>query len=139
MKTMTGAGPGGAAPAAEPSTARPERRNSRRAKILQWVRVRPSDPEDDDFDEVRATVSVSRKGLYFTTWCSSYYTGMRLFVTYPYSPDPSAMNGEYIGQVVRTEVLGGGLLGVGVQLVLELGLNPSSPAVRPPRRQEDQD
>ena len=44
------------------SSSRPthtERRSSRRCKITQLMRLRPSDPERDPFDDIRGTISVS--------------------------------------------------------------------------------
>src|SRR2546425_7655871 len=60
-------------------------RRRRRVKMSRQVRVRPSSPVDKHFEEVRATVSASPDGLYFTTWRDAYYQGMRLLITFPYS------------------------------------------------------
>lgn len=116
--------------ARESSGASAERRHTRRAKITQWVRVRPSDYKEDHFEEVRGTTSVSRKGLYFTSWRPCYYKGMRLFLTFPFSPDAPVLSSEYVGQVVRVDSLPGGLFGVGVQLVTPVGVKPSVPPSR---------
>src|SRR5208282_1122612 len=67
----------------KPKTA--ERRGSRRCKITQLMRIRPSDPEKDHFDDMRGTLSVSRSGVYFQTSEVGYEIGMRLFVTLPFS------------------------------------------------------
>ena len=49
-----------------------ERRGSRRCKITQLMRIRPSDPEKDHFDDLRGTISVSRSGVFFqTSVCAS--------------------------------------------------------------------
>src|SRR2546422_6816882 len=48
-------------------------RRRRRVKMSRQVRVRPSSPVDKHFEEVRATVSASPDGLYFTTWRDAYY------------------------------------------------------------------
>jgi len=42
-----------------------ERRSSRRCKINQLMRIRPSDPERDPFDDIRGSMSVSRTGVFF--------------------------------------------------------------------------
>src|SRR5216683_7002464 len=78
-----------------------ERRGSRRCKITQLMRIRPSDPEKDHFDDMRGTLSVSRSGVYFQTSEAGYEIGMRLFLTLPYSQDPMSLNREYLAEVVR--------------------------------------
>src|SRR5215469_11219399 len=76
----------------KPTTPRPpsrpthtERRSSRRCKITQLMRIRPSDPERDPFEDIRPTESVSRTGAYFHSSETGYEVGMRLFVSMPYS------------------------------------------------------
>jgi hypothetical protein len=86
------------------------------------MRIRPSDPGKDHFDDIRGTMSVSRSGAYFQTSERTYEVGMRLFVTMPFTADPTAMNREYLAEVVRMESLTNGLTGVGVKLLMELGL-----------------
>ena len=90
----------------------PEQRRSRRITIGQPVKVRPSDPQEERFEDISKTVNASRKALYFITGRDSYYIGMRLYVTLPYS--------EYLGQVVRIEQLEDGRRGVAVQLLSPL-------------------
>jgi|SRR5713226_5653056 len=119
------------------STARsssPERRGSRRCKISQLMRIRPSDPERDHFEDLRSTASVSRGGVYFQTSETGYEVGMRLFVTLPYSNDPSAMCREYVGEVVRVDPLSNGLTGIGVKLLMEMGLQHTYSFAPPPPR-----
>ena len=106
-------------------TSQAERRGSRRCKINQLMRIRPSDPEKEHFEDLRGTTSVSRSGVSFQTSETSYEIGMRLFVTMPYSKDPSATNREYLGEVVRLEALKNGLTGVGVKLLMEMGMQHS--------------
>jgi len=74
---------------------RTERRGSRRCKITQLMRIRPSDPERE----------------------------MRLFVTMPYTKEPSAMSHEYLAEVVRRDHLPNGLFGVGFKILMEMGLH----------------
>ncbi len=100
-----------------------EHRISRRCKITQVMRIRPSDPERDNFEDVRGTVSVSRSGVYFHTGLESYELGMRLFVTVPYTNDPTAVGHEYLAEVVRLDRLVSGAIGVGLKLLLEIGLH----------------
>ena len=101
---------------------RPERRGSRRCKITQLMHVRPSDPEKDPFDDIRGSLSVSRSGVFFHSSEEKYELGMRLFVTMPYTKDPSAMSHEYLAEVVRREPLPNGLYGVGFKILMEMGL-----------------
>jgi len=107
------------------SSARPsvtERRGSRRCKITQLMRIRPSDPERDSFDDIRGSLSVSRTGVYFHSSEASYEVGMRLFVTMPYAKELSAMSHEYLAEVVRREPLANGLFGIGFKILMEMGL-----------------
>jgi hypothetical protein len=104
------------------NSAQPERRGTRRCKITQLMRLRPSDPEKDHFEDLRGSVSVSRTGVYFHSSETGYEIGMRLFVTMPYSKDPSAMNREYLAEVVRRDALSNGLTGVGIKMLMEMGM-----------------
>ena|SRR5215469_16745699 len=110
-----------------------ERRGSRRCKITQLMRIRPSDPEKDHFEDLRGTMSVSRGGVYFQTSEAGYEVGMRLFVTMPYSNNPAALSREYLAEVVRKDPLPNGLTGIGFKILMEMGMqqiynyNPSGP------------
>lgn len=99
-----------------------ERRSSRRCKINQLMRIRPSDPERDPFDDIRGSLSVSRTGVYFQSSEKGYEVGMRLFVSMPYSREPAAMTREYLAEVVRREHLPNGLYGVGFKILMEMGM-----------------
>jgi hypothetical protein len=103
----------------------PERRGSRRCKITQLMRIRPSDPEKEPFEDLRGTVSVSRTGIYFHTTEAHYELGMRLFVTMPYSYNTSSMSREYLAEVVRKDVLSNGMTGIGFKTLLEMSEQPS--------------
>ncbi len=98
-----------------------ERRSSRRCKITQLMRIRPSDPERDHFDDIRGTVSMSRTGVYFHSSEEAYQVGMRLFVTMPYSKEPGAIQREYLAEVVRRDTMPNGLFGVGFKILMEMG------------------
>ena len=102
-----------------------ERRSSRRCKITQLMRIRPSDPGRDPFDDIRGTLSVSRSGVYFQSSVTTYEVGMRLFVTMPYSKEPASMSREYLAEVVRRDPLSNGLFGVGFKILMEMGLQSS--------------
>ncbi len=99
-----------------------ERRGSRRCKITQLMRIRPSDPEKDHFDDMRGTLSVSRSGVYFQTSEAGYEIGMRLFLTLPYSQDPMSLNREYLAEVVRRDSLSTGMFGIGLKILMEMGM-----------------
>lgn len=101
---------------------RSERRSTRRCKINQLMRIRPSDPEREPFDDIRGSMSVSRTGVYFQSSEVGYEVGMRLFVSMPYSKEPAAMTREYLAEVVRRENLPNGLFGIGFKILLEMGL-----------------
>lgn len=105
-------------PKTTPRTGTPEseRRNKRRVRVEQQVRVRPSEPTGTGFDEVLATMNVCRDGIYFPTALTLYRKGLRVFVTFPYSEMPGAINLEYIGEVVRVDKLTHGRWGVAVHL-----------------------
>ena len=105
------------------TTAKPqtERRSSRRCKITHLMRIRPSDPEKDHFDDIRGSMSVSRTGVFFQSSEAGYQVGMRLFVTMPYTKEPSGMQREFLAEVVRRDPLPNGLFGVGFKILMEVG------------------
>jgi hypothetical protein len=102
-----------------------ERRGSRRCKITQLMRIRPSDPEKEHFDDMRGTISVSRSGVYFQTSETGYEVGMRLFVTMPYAHDAASMSREYLAEVVRVDALANSMTGVGFKILMEIGMQAS--------------
>ena len=116
-----------------PSPNRPiskeERRGRRRCKITQVLRVRPSNPANDHFEDVRGTLSVSRSGAYFHSNLNTYEVGMRLFVTLPYSEDPTSISREYLAEVARVEPLVTGNFGIGIKLLMEIALQYGYPSV----------
>jgi hypothetical protein len=117
---MSKTNPTGFAASRKPSAN--ERRGSRRCKITQLMRLRPSDPEKEHFEDLRGTLSVSRSGVYFHSSEPGYELGMRLFVTLPYTNDPMTMSREYLAEVVRRDTLPNGLHGVGIKILLEMGM-----------------
>jgi len=123
-KTPSTSGPASSKPKAT------ERRGSRRCKITQLMRIRPSDPEKEHFDDMRGTLSVSRSGVYFQTSEPLYEIGMRLFVTLPYSQDPMSLNREYLAEVVRRDPLSTGMYGVGLKILMEMGMQ-QAPSIIP--------
>jgi hypothetical protein len=100
-----------------------EKRRSRRAKIAKPVRVRPSEPRDDHFEDLPISVNVSKDGIYFVSRAKSYYPGMRVFVTFPYSSPHDPTNCEFVGQVIRVEKLESGRTGVAVHLQLSMNFD----------------
>lgn len=108
----------GGSPAKSPGT---ERRSMRRCKITQLMHIRPSDPQKVQFEDLRATLSVSPTGVYFQTTESAYEVGMRLFVAMPYSKGSSTRPREYLGEVVRKHTLSNGMLGIGFKILGEIG------------------
>jgi PilZ domain-containing protein len=102
---------------ADKSTTHIEKRLSGRAKMSQMMRVRPSDPEDEHFEELPITINVSKQGLYFHTHRTDYRKGMRLFVTYPFTFAGDPTRAEYLAEVVRVEQLQDKRIGVAVRLL----------------------
>jgi hypothetical protein len=110
----------GAVPPARVTPAN-ERRSTRRCKITQLMRIRPSDPERDNFEDLRGSMSVSRTGVYFQTSEGAYELGMRLFVTMPYTQGEMSMNHEYLAEVVRVEPMANGMVGIGFKFLMQMG------------------
>jgi hypothetical protein len=98
-----------------------ERRSTRRCKITQLMRIRPSDPERDNFEDLRGSMSVSRTGVYFQTSEAAYELGMRLFVTMPYTQGAMSMSHEYLAEVVRVEPMTNGMIGIGFKFLMQMG------------------
>jgi hypothetical protein len=111
-----------------------DNRRSRRAKIARPVRVRPSEPRDDHFEDVPVSVNASRDGLYFVSRLHSYYPGMRVFITFPYSSPHDPMNCEYVGQVLRVDKLENGKTGVAVHLQVSINLEVTGLKISSSRR-----
>jgi hypothetical protein len=44
-----------------------DKRRTRRAKMARTLRVRPSEPRDDHFEDLPTSVNASKQGIYFTT------------------------------------------------------------------------
>ena len=99
-----------------------ERRGTRRCKITQLMRIRPSDPNKNHFEDLRGSVSVSRSGVFFQSSEPGYEVGMRLFVTMPYSQDPASLAREYLAEVVRRHALPTGMFGIGIKILMEMGI-----------------
>lgn len=105
-----------------------EARKSRRAKIAKPVRVRPSEPRDEHFEDLPTSVNASKEGIYFISRQNGYYKGMRVFVTFPFTSPHDPMNCEYVAEVVRVEELANGKTGVAVHLKMTMnyGAKPTS-------------
>lgn len=94
-----------------------ERRRSRRIKIGQPLKIRPSDPKDEYFEDSNVTANVSRDGIYFVSRVSAYREGMRLFVAVPNHSPREPQDREYLGQVVRVDAMPEGRFGIAVELL----------------------
>jgi len=86
------------------------------------VRVRPSEPRDDHFEDLITSINASKEGIYFHSRRPGYYKGMRVFVTFPYSSGHDPMNCDYVAEVVRVETLPNGKFGVAVDLKMTMNL-----------------
>jgi hypothetical protein len=104
-----------------------EQRRSRRAKIAKPMRVRPSDPRDEHFEDLPISVNASKEGIYFHTRRSNYYKGMRVFVTFPFASPHDPMNCEYVAEVVRVESLANNRFGVALHLKMTMNYGSSAP------------
>ena len=93
------------------------RRRNPRARISLPIRVRSADFVDDQVDEVRATINVSRGGLYFISQRSSYHRGMKVLLTIPFRDFVADAGPEERGEVVRVEPFKDGRAGVAVRLL----------------------
>ena len=99
----------------------------------QPVKLASSDPSGELFEDIETTKNVSPEGLYFTTSRECYHEGTRLFVTLPYHSATDHRNREYVGQVIRVELLKGGQHGVAIQLLSSLATTAptKSPGSKP--------
>ena len=100
----------------EPQSA--EKRHARRAKIAKPLRVRPSEPRDEHFEDLPVSVNASKEGIFFQTRRKGYYKGMRVFVTFPFTSQHDPMNCEYVAEVVRVEDLPNNRYGVALHLLM---------------------
>jgi hypothetical protein len=100
-----------------------EKRLRPRAKISCLVRVRPSSPMDNAFDEVLSTENSSRDGCYFATRNLRYRQYMRLFIAFPYSSELGAINREYVAEILRVDELPDSRRGVAVKFVTTITLS----------------
>ena len=108
-----------------------EKRRSKRAKIGRPVKVRPSDPRDEHFEDIPTSVNASKEGIYFLTKISKYYVGMRLFVTFPFSSAHDPLTSEYVARVVRVETLpNNNKFGVAVELLSTMNVKGGKPGPR---------
>ncbi len=105
----------------------PNKRRSRRAKIAKPLRVRPSEPRDEHFEDMPVSVNASKEGIYFHTRRENYYKGMRVFVTFPFTSTHDPLNCEYVAEVVRVENLPNGRFGVALHLIMTMNFNSGAP------------
>ena len=103
-----------------------ELRRGRRAKMARPMRVRPSEPRDDHFEELPNSVNASKHGIYFVSKRSTYYKGMRVFVTFPYTSAHDPMNSEYLAEVVRIDILPNNKFGIAVDLKMTVNMSSNS-------------
>jgi hypothetical protein len=97
-----------------------ERRKKIRTRIPRMIRVRPSEPTLEEFDEILPTINASRNSVYFVPQNGIFAPNMRVFVTYPYASDPGSINQEFLGTVTRVDKLPGDKQGVAVELLMPI-------------------
>jgi PilZ domain len=107
-----------------------DKRRSRRAKLTKPLRVRPSEPRDEHFEDLPVSVNASKEGIYFHTRKSNYYKGMRVFITFPFTSQHDPMNCEYVAEVVRVETLPNNRFGVAVHLLMTMNYSKTGPNSR---------
>jgi hypothetical protein len=105
------------------STVRTYHRRSRRITLRQPLRLRPSSPRGELFDEITNTTNISREGFYFCPQRDHYQVGIRLLVTLPYHCPRDRGDREYLAQVVRVELLDEGQRGVAIELLSLVGIS----------------
>ncbi len=84
------------------------------------IRVRPSEPTPEEFDEILPTINASRESVYFVPQNGVFELNMRVFVTYPYAAGHGSINQEFLGKVTRVDKLPGNKQGVAVQLLMPI-------------------
>ena len=99
-----------------------ERRRKSRNKLPRMIRVRPSEPTLQNFDEILPTLNSSRDSVYFVPQNAIFAADMRVFVTFPYDTGPGSLNQEFLGKVTRVDKLPGEKQGVAVQLLMPIYL-----------------
>ncbi len=104
-----------------------EQRRNRRAKISKPLRVRPSEPRDEHFEDLPISINASKEGIYFHTRRNGYYKGMRVFVTFPFTSPHDPMNCEYVAEVVRVESLANGRFGIALHLKMTMNYSAGAP------------
>ena len=102
-----------------------ELRRARRAKLARPMRVRPSEPRDEHFEDLPISVNASKHGIYFVSRRSNYYKGMRVFVTFPYTSAHDPMTSEYLAEVVRIDTLPKDKFGIAVDLKMTVNMSSS--------------
>jgi hypothetical protein len=119
--------PSSASVALESQKQYPEKRGSRRAKMARPLRVRPSEPRDKHFEDFPVSINASKDGIYFKTKLTSYYPGMRLFVTFPFTSAHDPMNCEYVAEVLRVDEQPKKMFGVAVSLKMTMNYASGGP------------
>ncbi len=104
-----------------------DKRKTRRAKIAKTLRVRPSEPRDEHFEDLPVSVNASKDGIFFQSRRKGYYKGMRVFVTFPFSSKHDPMNCEYVAEVVRVEELPNKRYGVALHLLMTVNYSGGGP------------
>jgi hypothetical protein len=95
-----------------------EKRLNRRARMCRMLRVRPSDPADEHFEDLPVSQNISKQGIFFHSPRSDYYKGMRLFITFPFTFAQDPMAVDYLAEVVRVEKFPDNRVGVAVRLLM---------------------
>jgi len=116
----------GAAEIQEPDALKAsERRRAARASVLIPVRLRPVRFDDGNFEDVTSTTNISRGCLNVMTWRDSYYAGMRVLVSYPFTSSSKGTGWEYLAEIVRLTQLPDGRFQVALKLQFVMQASPN--------------
>jgi hypothetical protein len=99
------------------SVTKNDQRRRPRVRLSCDVRMRPSLPGQDNFDEILSSENSCRDGFYAATACKHYKRHMRVFVAIPYTTAPGAINRDFVGEILRVDNLPDGRQGIAVQLL----------------------
>jgi hypothetical protein len=92
-------------------------RRRKRVEVSLPVHLCAFDARFRDIEDVGEVADFTRDGLYFTTFMTHYFVGMRLMVTFPYG-EKAVAHRKYLGSILRMEDLGDGKSGVAVKFLL---------------------
>jgi hypothetical protein len=94
-----------------------ERRSQPRSEVSCLVHVRRPEIILAGSNESFAAQNLASDSLYFTAKDGTFENKMQLLLTFPFNPDPTSVQRECLVEVVRTDSLFRGRLGVAARLL----------------------